>query len=143
MFGLPILLIDSHLMRKLFFLLFVIPIFCFSQTTIKIDGFFDDWNSNINNYIDDSTDSQGIELLGFSVCNDNEYLYIKIRCGSEIDLTEQFYNPAEVMINIDADNNSSTGYFTNNIGSEYGINFLAILYKKLHMIEKYQLLILR
>ena len=27
------------------------------------------------------------------------------------------------MINIDADNNVSTGYSTNNIGSEYGINF--------------------
>ena len=95
----------------------------FSQDTIKIDGFFDDWNANINTYIDDSTDSQGVELLDFSVCNDNEYLYIKIRCGSEIDLTEQFFNPAEVMINIDADNNASTGYSTNNIGSEYGINF--------------------
>ena len=94
-----------------------------SQTTIKIDGFFDDWNSNLNNYIDDSTDSQGVELLDFSVCNDNEYLYIKIRCGSEIDLTEQFFNSAKVMINIDADNNMSTGYSTNNIGSEYGINF--------------------
>jgi hypothetical protein len=94
-----------------------------AQTTIKIDGFFDDWNANINTYIDDSSDAQGVELLDFSVCNDNEYLYIKIRCGSEIDLTEQFYNPAEIMINIDADNNASTGYFTNNIGSEYGINF--------------------
>ncbi|MDC0202078.1 hypothetical protein OAJ56_02420, partial [Flavobacteriales bacterium] len=94
-----------------------------SQTTIKIDGFFDDWNANLNTYIDDSTDSQGVELLDFSVCNDNEYLYIKISCDSEIDLTEQFYNPAEVFINIDADNNSSTGFSTNNIGSEYGINF--------------------
>ena len=95
----------------------------FSQATIKIDGFFDDWNANLNTYIDDSTDSQGVELLDFSVCNDSDYLYIKIRCGSEIDLTEQFYNPAEVMINIDADYNSSTGYSVNNIGSEYGINF--------------------
>ena len=95
----------------------------FSQNTIKIDGFFDDWNSSMNTYIDDSTDSQGVELLDFSVCNDNEYLYIKIKFGSEIDLTEQFFNLAEVMINIDADNNSSTGFSTNNIGSEYGINF--------------------
>ena len=95
----------------------------FSQTTIKIDGFFDDWSTNINTYIDDSTDSQGIDLLGFSVCNDNEYLYVKIRLADEIDLTEQSFNPAEVMINIDADNNSSTGYSTNNIGSEYGIDF--------------------
>ena len=113
-------------MKKLIYIssIFLISTFnVLSQTTIKIDGFFDDWNSSLNTYIDDSTDSQGVELLDFSVCNDNEYLYIKIRCGSEIDLTEQFFNPAEVMINIDADNNVSTGYFTNNIGSEYGIDF--------------------
>ena len=113
-------------MKKLIYISSILLITTFnvlSQTTIKIDGFFDDWNSNFNNYIDDSTDSQGVELLDFSVCNDNEYLYIKIRCGSEIDLTEQFFNPAKVIINIDADNNMSTGYSTNNIGSEYGINF--------------------
>ena len=113
-------------MQKLIYISSIFLIFTFdvlSQTTIKIDGFFDDWNANLNTYIDDSTDSQGVELLDFSVCNDNEYLYIKISTDSEIDLTEQFYNPAEVFINIDADNNSSTGYSTNNIGSEYGINF--------------------
>jgi len=113
-------------MKKLIYISSILLISTFnvlSQTTIKIDGFFDDWNSNLNTYVDDTTDSQGVELLDFSVCNDNEYLYIKISFGSEIDLTEQFFNPAEVMINIDADNNISTGYATNNIGSEYGINF--------------------
>ena len=54
------------------FLLFV-SIEVFSQSTIKIDGFFDDWNSNII-YVDDSLDSQGVDLLDFSVCNDNENL---------------------------------------------------------------------
>jgi len=103
--------------------LFCFPSVVLSQTTIKIDGFFDDWSTNINTYIDDSLDSQGIELLDFSVCNDNEYLYVKIRLADEIDLTEQSFNSAEVMINIDADNNASTGYSTNNIGSEYGIDF--------------------
>ena len=113
-------------MNKLISLVFVllfISVGVFPQSTIKIDGFFDDWNDSVNTYIDDSTDSQGVELLGFSVCNDDEYLYIKIRCDIEIDLTEQFYNPAEVMINIDADHNPYTGYPINNIGSEYGINF--------------------
>lgn len=113
-------------MKKIIYISSIFLLFAFdvmSQTTIKIDGFFDDWSTNINTYIDDSTDSQGVELLDFSVCNDNEYLYIKISCDSEIDLTEQFYNPAEVFINIDSDNNASTGFSTNNIGSEYGINF--------------------
>ena len=113
-------------MKKIISVLSVFLLFAFnvmSQTTIKIDGFFDDWGTNINTYIDDSTDSQGVELLDFSVCNDNQYLYVKISFADEIDLTEPFYNPAEVMINIDADNNISTGFSTNNIGSEYGINF--------------------
>ena len=111
-------------MRLFIFLLFIfISGYVFNQCSIKVDGFFDDWNVNVNTYIDDSTDSQGVELLGFSACNDNEYLYIKIKLANEIDLTEQFYNPAEIFINIDSDNNSSTGYYTNNIGSEYGINF--------------------
>jgi len=109
-------------MKKLIYILFLFFAFeVLPQTTIKIDGFFDDWNGNLNTYFDDSTDSQGVDLLNFTVCNDDEYLYIKIKLGDEIDLTEQFYNPAEVSINIDADNNSSTGYYTNNIGSEYGI----------------------
>ena len=46
----------------------------FSQNKIKIDGFFNDWNSNLNTYIDDSTDSQAVELLDFSICNDDDYL---------------------------------------------------------------------
>ena len=105
--------------------LFLFVFDVFSQNKIKIDGFFNDWNSNPNliSYIDDSTDSQGVELLGFSICNDDDYLFIKISCDIEIDLTEQFYNPSEIIINIDADNNVSTGFFVNNIGSEYGINF--------------------
>ncbi len=95
----------------------------FPQATIKIDGFFDDWNTTFNTYVDDSLDSQAIDLLEFSICNDSDHLYIRIKLADEIDLTEPFYNPAKIMVNIDADNNASTGYFTNNIGSEYGINF--------------------
>ncbi|MAO71918.1 MAG: hypothetical protein CMD02_05360 [Flavobacteriales bacterium] len=115
-------------MKKVIYISCILLLFVFdvsSQNIIKIDGFFNDWNThfNLNTYVDDSTDSQGIELLDFSVCNDNDYLFIKISCNTEIDLTEQFYNPAEMMINIDADNNVSTGFYVNNIGSEYGINF--------------------
>tara|TARA_B100001250_G_scaffold334074_1_gene299866 strand:- start:5821 stop:7791 length:1971 start_codon:yes stop_codon:yes gene_type:complete len=102
-------------------LFFSSNIFC--QNTIRIDGFFDDWDPSIITYIDDSLDSQGIDLLDFSICSDSEYLYIKIRLADEIDLTEPFYNPSKLMINIDADNNPSTGFATNNIGSEYGIHF--------------------
>lgn len=100
-----------------------LPALINAQNSILIDGFFDDWTINMPTYIDDTLDSQGIDLLEFSVCHDNQYLYIRLKVKDEIDLTEQFYNPAEVIINIDADNNASTGYPINNIGSEYGINF--------------------
>ena len=111
-------------MKKVIYISCILLLFVFdvsAQNIIKIDGFFNDWNThfNLNTYVDDSTDSQGIQLLDFSVCNDNDYLFIKISCNTEIDLTEQFYNPAEMMMNIDADNNVSTGFYVNNIGSEY------------------------
>jgi len=109
-------------MNKLCLFLFF-PLLLVSQNTIKIDGFFDDWNTDMNTYVDDSFDSEGIELLEFSVCHDNEFLYVKIKLDTEIDLTDEYLNPSKLMIQIDADNNSSTGYYTNNIGSEYGINF--------------------
>ena len=46
-----------------------------------------------------------------------DYLYIKLDFDSEIDLTEQSFNTTKVIINIDADNNTSTGFLVNNIGS--------------------------
>ena len=110
-------------MKKLIYLFLIIPIFSIAQNIIKIDGFFDDWIGISNTYIDSEFDSQSTELLNFSVSNDNEYLFIRIKLGNEIDLTEPYFNPAELFIYIDADNDNSTGYSTNNIGSEYGINF--------------------
>ena len=109
-------------MKQLFIFLFF-PLLLVSQNNIKIDGLFDDWNTDMSTYIDDAFDSEGIELLEFSVCHDNEFLYVKIKLDTEIDLTEQYLNPSKLMIQIDTDNNPYTGYYTNNIGSEYGINF--------------------
>ena len=106
-----------------FIIILLFPLLIFSQNEIKIDGFFDDWNADFNTYIDDISDSDGVDLLEFSVCHDADFLYVRVKLDAEIDLTEDFFNPAELMIHIDADNNPSTGYSTNNIGSEYGIHF--------------------
>ena len=113
-------------MKKIVSAIFVLLYYsniCFGQNNINVDGFFDDWNSVNDKYVDDLFDTQGVDLLSFSVFNNNEYLYIKIKCDQEIDLTEQFITPSKIIINIDSDNNTSTGYYTNNIGSEFGINF--------------------
>tara|TARA_B100001250_G_scaffold414301_1_gene451817 strand:+ start:2664 stop:4397 length:1734 start_codon:yes stop_codon:yes gene_type:complete len=104
-------------------LLLLLPFLSFAQNSIKIDGFFDDWDIYMSTYIDDPSDSEGIDLLEFSVCHDDVYLYVKVKLDVEIDLTEDFFNPTELMIHIDADNDQSTGFSINNIGSEYGINF--------------------
>ena len=60
------------------YLSLLFPILVFSQNTIQIDGFFADWNTDVSTYIDDSFDSDGVDLLDFSVCHDDEYLYVKI-----------------------------------------------------------------
>ena len=78
---------------------------------------------NNNTYFDSEFDSQSTELLNFSVSNNHEYLFVRIKLGNEIDLTETYFNLAKLFIYIDADNNNATGFYTNNIGSEYGINF--------------------
>ena len=39
-------------------------------------------------------------------------------------INEQFYNPSEIIINIDADNNVSTGFFVNNIDLNMVLIFL-------------------
>lgn len=110
-------------MRNLLYILLAIPMLSFSQIEIKMDGFFDDWVGVTNTYIDSENDSPSIELLNFSVTHNDEYVFVRVKLGNEIDLTESYINPAELFIYIDADNNSNTGFSTNNIGSEYGINF--------------------
>ena len=104
------------------FLSFLFSTFIVAQNSIKIDGFFDDWNENMQTYVDADFDANEIELLEFSVSHDEDYLYVRIKLDAEIDLTDEYLNPAKLMIHIDADNNQSTGFSINNIGSEYGIN---------------------
>lgn len=110
-------------MNKLVFLFLFISTFAVAQNYIKIDGFFDDWTSIENTYFDSEFDSESTELINFSVSNNHEYLFVKIKLGNEIDLTEPYLNPAKLFIYIDADYDNTTGYNTNYIGSEYGINF--------------------
>ena len=69
-------------MRYIFYsLTFCIPFFGISQNQIIIDGFFEDWlnNPSVETYIDASNDSPGTDLLSFSVTNDEEHLFIKIK----------------------------------------------------------------
>ena len=65
--------------KKLYLSLFLLlSLKAFSQSTIKIDGFFDDWNNNQDTYLDNTSDSQGVDLLSFSVCDDDDLSLIHI-----------------------------------------------------------------
>ena len=88
-------------MNKLVYLFLFISIFTNGQNNIKIDGFFDDWTSIENTYFDSEFDSESTELINFSVSNNHEYLFVKIKLGNEIDLTEAYVNPAKLFIYIE------------------------------------------
>ena len=59
-------------MKSITFIILLFSIDVYTQNTIRMDGFFDDWNSGVITHIDDTLDSQGVDLLDFSVCNDDE-----------------------------------------------------------------------
>ena len=103
--------------------MFFLPIIVIGQNPILVDGFFDDWNSNSIIFYDDSLDTEGVDLLQFSVCNDDKNIYFRLILDSEIDLSDSTDLYARIRLYIDRDNNNQTGYPVNGIGSEYGIDF--------------------
>jgi len=81
---------------------------------IVIDGQFDDWKNSEANYTDVSGSGNQINLLNFSVSNDEDYLYIRFSAENEFLLNDN----NELFLEIDTDNDSYTGYYTNGIGAE-------------------------
>ena len=108
----------------------IVCIFFFTRilysSIIQIDGQFSDWDgdSSIFYFEDSISDTDGVDLLNLSITNDENFLFIKIKLDREIDLLDEFENLSEIIIQIDADNNSNTGYSVGGIGSEYGIRCL-------------------
>ncbi|MCF6365122.1 MAG: T9SS type A sorting domain-containing protein [Bacteroidales bacterium] len=91
----------------------------FSQALpIAIDGRYNDWGGAAS-FEDTQNDGSNIDLLSFSVSNDSSYLFIRIALSEEIELD---YNN-NLYLEIDADNNASTGYPVNGIGADLAINF--------------------
>jgi endonuclease/exonuclease/phosphatase family metal-dependent hydrolase len=86
---------------------------------IGIDGRFSDWDNATANYTDSQGDGADYDLLSFSVSNDSAYLYIKFALSDEILLNDN----NNLRLQIDGDNNASTGYAINGIGSELGFVF--------------------
>lgn len=104
-------------MRLLSLLLFsLISISAFSQV-ITIDAQFDDW-AQVPIQTDPMGDASNLDLLEFSVTNDAEYLYLRIKTAEEFGLINPSYSNSQVHVYIDTDNNPNTGRGGNALGSE-------------------------
>lgn len=110
-------------MKQIFILSLITIVFFtkpFAQALpIGMDGTFDDWTNSTANYTDTQGDGASYDLLSFSVSNDSTNLFIKFTLDQEIQLN--YGN--NLYLEIDTDNNPSTGYSINGIGVELAIKF--------------------
>jgi endonuclease/exonuclease/phosphatase family metal-dependent hydrolase len=86
---------------------------------IVIDSQFDDWTTEAVDFQDATGDGAGIDLLNFSVANDENYLFLRLALANELLLTE---NNA-LTLYLDTDNNPLTGKVLNGIGAELEVKF--------------------
>jgi hypothetical protein len=94
--------------------------FIYSQSLpIFLDGRTDDWNITVPTYIDTENDGNFYDFKYFSVTNDEQFLFIKIKITPFIKLLEE----NQIAILIDGDNNISTGFPINGIGADLRFNF--------------------
>ena len=101
-------------------LLFLFPTMIYSQSLpIFLDGRTDDWNVPVPTYYDSENDGNIYDFKYFSVTNDEQFLFIKIKITPFLKLLED----NQIAVFIDGDNNSSTGYQINGIGAELRFNF--------------------
>lgn len=92
------------------------------SASILIDGYFDDWTSNLITW-NDPNEGNDVDIISVQVTNDENYLYLHIQLNSDIQLMSNLL-PHNLFLYIDSDNNSNTGFNPqSNYGSEIGINF--------------------
>ncbi len=107
-----------------FFLTLFLSVFTFGiifaqALPIGLDGKFDDWTSGAASFEDTQNDGAAFDLRSFKVANDSDFLFIQLAVNKEIQLN----SGNNLYLEIDGDNNASTGYYVNGIGAELGINF--------------------
>lgn len=78
------------------------------SAAIHMDGVFTDWTPGLSTFTDNNAPASGIDLLSMQVGNDDQYLYIRLAVGSDIDLQDDLV-PQTIRLYIDGDNNASTG----------------------------------
>lgn len=99
---------------KLFLLLLFISSTIFSQNNLLFDGKFEDWDFTTPEYFDPDGDGSGYDFKYFSVTNDEKFLYIRLKALPEFKLIEN----NNLVLYIDTDNKSTTGFSVNGIGAD-------------------------
>ncbi len=110
-------------MRKVFFFMTLVAGAWGSVLgQIAMDGGFDDW-TDIAGWTDPTGPEGSVDLLEMKATHDAEYLYVYLRLGADLDLTDVLY-PHNLFLLIDADMDAATGYTPRpGFGSELGIDF--------------------
>jgi endonuclease/exonuclease/phosphatase family metal-dependent hydrolase len=110
-------------MRKVFFLMMLVlggGSGVLGQ--IAMDGAFNDW-TDIAGWTDPTGPEGSVDLLEMKATHDAEYLYVYLRLGADLDLTDALY-PHNLFLLIDADMDAATGFTPRpGFGSELGIDF--------------------
>jgi len=86
---------------------------------IFLDGRTADWNIPVPTYIDTENDGSIYDFKYFSVTNDEKFLFFRIKITPFMKLVED----NQLVLYIDGDNNSTTGFQINGIGAELRFNF--------------------
>ncbi len=108
------------MIKILLLFLLLIPINLSAQSLpIFLDGKTDDWNIPLPTYVDDIGDGNIFDFRYFSVTNDEQFLFIRLRITPEFKLVEDNF----ISLYIDGDNNSGTGLAANGIGAELKWDF--------------------
>lgn len=105
-----------------FTFIFILPFLVHAQSArIFLDGVFSDWAAIPPLHSDPIGDPQGggIDFQRLWAANDENYLFIRIEVGAEINLQDL----NEVTLFLDTDDNPSTGISVEGIGAELEWNF--------------------
>lgn len=93
------------------------------STAITIDEDYSDWIAGLANFSDGIDNGGGIDLIDFTVTNDENWLYIHFSMDTELDLTDDII-PHTLWLYLDTDDDPSTGFLAQaGYGAELGLNF--------------------
>ena len=100
---------------KIAFLAVIFSSLLYSGHPITIDGLFDDWAEVDVSYSDSQGDGADADFADIKITYDNDFLFIYFNVHDGEYLMQDWN---EFHLYIDADNDTTTGYFINGIGAE-------------------------